>query len=159
MQHDILCNGDSRDCIFFNIFNRASKSRVPDGEYSRRDRMLLWHEMKWRVKRWREWEEKREKEILASQICLSSLHFVLCSVRCTVQSPCTERQLSDNKNALKKDCICTTLMVWHLYCTNIKPSPLTAEEQPVNGEGASANKSKNLQMSPLQQSSQGLLFL
>ena len=153
MQHGILCNGDSWDYIYiYFLYIYLIEPQNPGCQMvnSHRDRMLLWHELKWRVKRWREQEKKkREEEILASHLSLSSLHFVLCclSVHLTEQS--------DNKNVFKKERICTTLMVWHLYCTNIKPSPPTAEEKPVN----ELTRVRNLQMSPLQQSSQGLLFL
>lgn len=154
MQHDILCNGDSRDCIFFNIFNRASKSRVPDGEFPpRQDAPLTWIEMKSKAMEGAR-KKKRERDTrLSSVSLLSTLSSALWDVQCG--PPAQRGNKVTTKMHLKRA---------HMY----DPDGLTSllhKHQTLASDcrGAAckrrANKSKNLQMSPLQQSSQGLLFL
>lgn len=144
-----------RETVFFLIYLIEPQNPGCQMVNSRRDRMLLWHELKWRVKRWREREKKkRERDTrLSSVSLLSTLSSALWDVQCG--PPAQRGNKVTTKMHLKRA---------HMY----DPDGLTSllhKHQTLASDcrGAAcewrANKSKNLQMSPLQQSSQGLLFL
>lgn len=95
MHDDILCCGDSWK-QFFNLFNRASKSRVPDGEFPlRQNAPMTWTEMKSKEI---EGEREEERDSHTSSVSLLfTLSRLCCSQRWSPQHrEATKQQQSDN---------------------------------------------------------------